>query len=53
LRDKLIIIRASTAVLKSLDWIVNAVFNYLDSGTFAAKKIDKRDKKPNNGYIDF
>ncbi|WP_378211786.1 RHS repeat-associated core domain-containing protein, partial [Anoxybacteroides rupiense] len=53
LRDKLIVIGASAGILKSLEWVVNTAFNYLDPGTVVANWIDSRDKKPQNGYIDF
>ena len=32
---------------------VIVALNYLDIGNQIAKQIDKRDKRPNNGYIDF
>ncbi|MGM9926634.1 MAG: hypothetical protein ACI35O_12835 [Bacillaceae bacterium] len=31
---------------------VVTALNYLDVGTQIAKQLDKRDKRPNNGYVD-
>ncbi|MDQ0162332.1 hypothetical protein [Aeribacillus alveayuensis] len=31
---------------------VAVALNYLDIGTQIAKQLDKRDKRPNNGWID-
>lgn len=31
---------------------VTVALNYLDIGTQIAKQLDKRDKRPNNGYVD-
>ncbi|MBC6136106.1 hypothetical protein HB825_14785 [Listeria booriae] len=31
---------------------VTIALNYLDIGTQIAKQLDKRDKRPNNGYVD-
>ncbi|MCY8698786.1 hypothetical protein MOD68_05480 [Bacillus spizizenii] len=32
---------------------VSVALNYLDIGTQIAKQLDKRDKRPNNGWVDF
>jgi hypothetical protein len=32
---------------------VTIALNYLDVGNQIAKQLDKRDKRPNNGWIDF
>ncbi|WAA09971.1 hypothetical protein [Fervidibacillus albus] len=36
----------------ALGAIITFAMNYLDMGTVIAKELEKRDKKPNNGYIE-
>jgi len=36
----------------SIGVAVAIALNYLDIGTKIAKQLDKRDKRPNNGWVD-